>query len=98
MKTFVITYLSFTTPEIFLSKLEERYNIPMNLQLDDTSKYNIKVRVINALKHWLQTRIDDLNQLVIERVKIFITKVKVDYNNFFAIQLEKELEKKGYVQ
>lgn len=58
MKTFLLTFQSFTSPEILLRKLIERYHVPRNkskLQsFGEFEKYRqkIQLRVCNILQQW----------------------------------------------
>ncbi|KCV67727.1 hypothetical protein H696_05835 [Fonticula alba] len=59
VKTILLTYHSFTTPAILLSKIIERYNVPRpaNMAYDDfdrNSRRLIHLRVVNVLKHWIE--------------------------------------------
>ena len=62
VKTFLYTYQSFATPERLLRKLVERYNVVrpggMSLKGFAVMKQTIQVRVINALKLWVDLSVD----------------------------------------
>jgi len=62
VKTFLYTYQSFATPERLLRKLIERYNVVrpggMSLKGFGVMKQTIQVRVINALKLWVDLSVD----------------------------------------
>lgn len=60
MKTFLLTYQSFTTPGALLLKLIERYHVPWNVKdgmpFDEFDKMRLKVqlRVCNVLQQWVK--------------------------------------------
>lgn len=62
VKTFLLTYRAYTSPKILLQKLIERYNVirPPHKSINEfnTSKTKIQLRVINALKFWLELGFD----------------------------------------
>lgn len=59
IKTFLMTYQSFMTPEQLLNKLAERYNVPRPQHMsfhdfDRTYRKNIRIRVLVVLKQWAE--------------------------------------------
>ncbi|KAI6654258.1 Ras guanine nucleotide exchange factor K-like [Oopsacas minuta] len=62
VKTFLLTYRAYTSPKILLQKLEERYNVirSRDKSINDfnISRTKIQLRVINALKFWLELGFD----------------------------------------
>lgn len=46
MKTFLFTYQSFTTPDILLTKLMQRYNVPKRPANVPEDKYKSEVQII----------------------------------------------------
>ncbi|KAI3651224.1 hypothetical protein MP228_004705 [Amoeboaphelidium protococcarum] len=58
LKTFLLTYQSFTTPLIFLKKMVERYHVPRQKQLypqfSDYEKMRLRIqlRVCNVMQQW----------------------------------------------
>lgn len=50
-KAFMTTYQSFTTPEVVLKKLVQRFNVPED-KVGDVNRV-VKLRTFNALKQWL---------------------------------------------
>lgn len=64
VKTFLLTYRSFTTPEILLKKIIERYHVPrpVNAAFEDFErniKRPIQLRVCNVLKQWIEKHSSD---------------------------------------
>jgi hypothetical protein len=64
VKTFLLTYRSFTTPEIFLKKMIERYHVPrpVNTAYEDFErniKRPIQLRVCNVIKQWIEKHSSD---------------------------------------
>lgn len=52
MKTFLMTYKSFTTPEKLLNKLLQRYNVPKHIPEEE--KQRIHIRILNVLRKWVE--------------------------------------------
>merc|ERR1711916_282097 len=60
-KTILMTYRSFTSPEFFLKKIMQRYNVPKSACPPETDKVQWKKKVdmmqlkgIGTLKKWIQ--------------------------------------------
>ena len=62
VKTFLLTYQSYATPDKLLRKLIERYNVvrPSGMSLAEFSqmRQTIQARVINALRLWVEYGVD----------------------------------------
>ncbi|KJE88700.1 hypothetical protein CAOG_000298 [Capsaspora owczarzaki ATCC 30864] len=85
VKTFLLTYQSFTSPERLLQKLIERYNVvraPNSSYSDfQVTQRSIQARVCNALKLWMESPQPDFegNEELQEAVLSFIREtVSVD--------------------
>lgn len=71
MATFLLTYLSFTTPEDLFKKLRERYQVPV--VVDDKTKSTIKQRICVFVKHWMEKCYHDLHSVsVLSMINEFI--------------------------
>nr|WEL12724.1 ras guanine nucleotide exchange factor K-like [Halisarca dujardinii] len=85
VKTFLLTYQSFTSPERLLRKLIERYNVVRAPNMDSLSfnmfRTTIQVRVINAIKLWLETGVEFRDSVSLQdKVMSFVqTTVKQDH-------------------
>ncbi|KYQ92724.1 Ras guanine nucleotide exchange factor [Tieghemostelium lacteum] len=80
-KTFITTYRSFTTGEIFLMKLIQRYFIPNlkphlipALQFKTKFQNPIQLRVLNVLRLWVDNYIGDFTPKMVQRVSTFLSK------------------------
>lgn len=62
VKTFLLTYQSFATPDKLLRKLIERYNVvrpdSMSIAEFGQMRQTIQARVINALRLWVEYGVD----------------------------------------
>ena len=105
LKTFLVTYRSFTTPDVLLEKLIERFNVPdlpthTNSTISDqewkSQVLQIKLRVGNVLRQWLADFIYDFNQNMLRKLQLFIDdKLEKDKQlRSVATSLRKNLEKK----
>ncbi|GAM20828.1 hypothetical protein SAMD00019534_040030 [Acytostelium subglobosum LB1] len=82
VKTFLLTYQSFTTNEKLLQKLIQRYQVPQRPgQSDDEWKkvaVPIQLRVVNVLKQWIKQSFSEFNDKIIQNIKSFIEILKHD--------------------
>eukprot|EP00761_Pharyngomonas_kirbyi_P000502 gb/GECH01000502.1/.p1 GENE.gb/GECH01000502.1/~~gb/GECH01000502.1/.p1 ORF type:complete len:780 (+),score=147.68 gb/GECH01000502.1/:1-2340(+) len=78
MKTFLVTYRSFIEPRDLLVKLLKRYNTPEECpiwednQLWDRKRVQIKLRVGNVIKHWLENFLLDWTSSMLRMLTSFI--------------------------
>jgi hypothetical protein len=80
MKTFMLTYQSFTTPSLLLEKLLQRYNVPSSYPAD--KRIQVQLRVAEILKIWMERNFVDIDNRVAGRIKEFITdKLEKDGHN-----------------
>lgn len=71
MKTFMLTYQSFTTPPLLLEKLLQRYNVPATCPED--RRIQVQLRVAEVLKIWMERNFVDIDNRVAGRIREFIT-------------------------
>lgn len=74
MNTFIATYRSFTTPEILLQKLVERYEVPP--EISSQSKKVVQSKVCVVMKRWIETFTDDEEKALIEKIQQWVSKVQ----------------------
>ncbi|KAF2074781.1 hypothetical protein CYY_003927 [Polysphondylium violaceum] len=77
LKTFLMTYQSFCTPEILMSKLIQRYNVPSSVS--ESSTRTIQIRVINVLKKWVDEYSSDFNEKLSLQLRGFIDQLSTKY-------------------
>ena len=65
--SFLLSYRSFTTPDMLFKKLTERYNCPK----DFPNTRVIQLRVLNILKHWMEKSYGDLSHDLTEKITAF---------------------------
>ncbi|KAJ6237978.1 ras guanine nucleotide exchange factor a [Anaeramoeba flamelloides] len=76
---FIMTYQSFMKPTHLLSKLKERYKVPIKLKAKYQNekdwknfKDQIQIRVISVLNSWIKNGWADINQKLLVRIIDFI--------------------------
>jgi hypothetical protein len=69
-KVFLLTYPTFTTPELFLTKLLQRYEIPSHI--DQKLKNHIQVQICQVLFHWMETFPHDFTPQMVGKLEKFI--------------------------
>lgn len=70
LKTFIITYQSFTTPWLLFEKLKQRYQVPG--VVPEKVRNLIQLRVTIVLKHWAETQIDDFDDTILLKLQEFL--------------------------
>jgi len=79
MKAFLMTYPSFTTPQILLRKLLERYHVPIS-PMENNAEFEsfrktvvrpIQLRVCSVLKHWMETHWQDFDHELTQEIVAF---------------------------
>jgi hypothetical protein len=75
---FLITYQSFTTPEILFSKLMERWNVPERIGL--TEGTIIRMKVGNVLRKWIEISYSDFSPELILRLDQFMKQLEYQEN------------------
>ena len=86
LRSFIYTFQSFTTPDILLQKLIERYTVPRDSQSEisdeqwkQTVVLPIQYRVCNVIRTWLQTRFQDFDYKLMKKLNNFIdTRLRKD--------------------
>lgn len=94
LKSFMMTYQSFTTPEKLLSKLIERFNIPP--ELEGTRGTTIQLRVCNVIKKWIEEYYADFDQNLIDGITSFVNQLgRLENRTMDALRLQilKTMEK-----
>ncbi|KYQ96865.1 Ras guanine nucleotide exchange factor [Tieghemostelium lacteum] len=90
VKTFLMTYQSFCTPEKLLTKLIQRYNVPKNYKIPGGAAANteeareaftkmVQIRVINVIKKWVDEYFSDFDEKLIQTLKSFIETFQSKY-------------------
>jgi len=77
LKTFLMTYQSFCSPEKLMNKLIQRYTVPSNLE--DVAVKTIQIRVINVLKKWMDEYYSDFDDKLILLLRSFIDQIQIKY-------------------
>eukprot|EP00026_Physarum_polycephalum_P002714 Phypoly_transcript_02722.p1 GENE.Phypoly_transcript_02722~~Phypoly_transcript_02722.p1 ORF type:complete len:821 (+),score=152.14 Phypoly_transcript_02722:35-2497(+) len=76
MKTFLLTYQSFTKPAKLLQKLIQRYHVPLKPgQSDEDYKkicMVIQLRVVNVIRAWIKDNWADFNDKLLTSLKLFV--------------------------
>lgn len=72
---FLLTYQSFTTPKKLLSKLIQRYLIPVRANLDEKSIQTIQLRVCNVIQKWIELSFFDFDEESTKMLNEFISSI-----------------------
>lgn len=93
--TFLMTYQSFTTPHKLLTKLIQRWNVPLQFKTNSEDRSaivkTIRLRIVNVLKKWIELYYSDFNSEVLEIVRQFIQQMKFSGEASLANAIEKAL-------
>eukprot|EP01091_Cochliopodium_minus_P018265 TRINITY_DN7351_c0_g1_i1.p1 TRINITY_DN7351_c0_g1~~TRINITY_DN7351_c0_g1_i1.p1 ORF type:complete len:565 (-),score=134.05 TRINITY_DN7351_c0_g1_i1:19-1713(-) len=87
LKTFLMTYQSFTQPINLLFKLFNRFNVPQDSEkkLGDSTVLKIKTRVVNVLKQWMSSYPEDFDRSMSLTLGQFISSL----SGTFAMSLKR---------
>ncbi|KAJ6232182.1 ras guanine nucleotide exchange factor i-related [Anaeramoeba flamelloides] len=95
MKTFLMTYQSFTTPSKLLNKLMQRYHVPMTEGITEEEykikKQCIQIRVCNVLKTWISENFSELNRKLLDKIINFLDQTVSKLNNTMAKTIKKKI-------
>eukprot|EP01098_Paradermamoeba_levis_P016727 TRINITY_DN9231_c0_g1_i1.p1 TRINITY_DN9231_c0_g1~~TRINITY_DN9231_c0_g1_i1.p1 ORF type:complete len:652 (-),score=199.83 TRINITY_DN9231_c0_g1_i1:128-2083(-) len=102
VKTFLMTYQSFTTPEKLLSKLIQRYHVPQQEGISEQEWKNtivmpIQLRVCNVIKKWVEEYFTDFenNDKLIQMFQNFTeVTLRLDGNSNLSKSLSNALQRK----
>eukprot|EP01087_Luapelamoeba_hula_P018266 TRINITY_DN5869_c1_g1_i6.p1 TRINITY_DN5869_c1_g1~~TRINITY_DN5869_c1_g1_i6.p1 ORF type:complete len:1406 (+),score=195.77 TRINITY_DN5869_c1_g1_i6:268-4485(+) len=72
MNTFITTYQSFTSSWKLFEKLQQRYQVPNDKEIDKTRQQSIQMRVVVVLKHWVENQFQDFDEELVARIVEFI--------------------------
>jgi hypothetical protein len=73
LKAFFFTYESFTTGDVLIKKLMERFKVPSDVP--DSERKLIQMRVCTVLKHWIDMQYYDLGDVMATIVNFIETEM-----------------------
>ncbi|EGC30159.1 hypothetical protein DICPUDRAFT_41848, partial [Dictyostelium purpureum] len=87
-KTFLLTYQSFTTPEMLLQKLIQRYHVPQkpgqSVEAWRQRSTHIQLRVVNVLKTWIKDYFSDFSEKLVQAIKTLLESMRHSGNTPYA--------------
>ena len=90
-KTFITTFRSFTTPEILLKKLMQRFRVPEG---SPEAPLPIQLRVCNALKIWVDNQSQDFTGELLNDLLLFLDELEQSKSySKYATSIRATLEK-----
>lgn len=92
----MLTYRSFTTPEKLLEKLIQRYDVPALAGAKNT--FAIQARVVDVVRHWVETSFFDFNDNLITKLTGFIRLIEERHEQLgrsIRTSLQKKLDGRG---
>lgn len=102
-RTFLTTYRSFTTPETFLKKLQQRYHVPRVIKgmekIGDEDwerkiKTPIQLRVLNVIRDWVKNHFQDFNERLLQELMAFLDSIEDDTMKKLATQIKANVDRK----
>ncbi|KAJ3437416.1 ras guanine nucleotide exchange factor i-related [Anaeramoeba flamelloides] len=98
LKTFLMTYQSFTSPKTLLTKLFQRYHVPKRNELNEDDfikkKKCIQIRVCNVIKLWVLSNWKDFSSSMQKELNNFLNKtLKQDKHQVIAQTLQKAIDR-----
>eukprot|EP01114_Cavostelium_apophysatum_P007339 TRINITY_DN1942_c0_g1_i1.p1 TRINITY_DN1942_c0_g1~~TRINITY_DN1942_c0_g1_i1.p1 ORF type:complete len:1639 (+),score=512.30 TRINITY_DN1942_c0_g1_i1:223-5139(+) len=80
LMVFLLTYKNFATPDLLLTKLEQRYQTPSTVNAKEANK--IKMRICLFLKSWMESVYEDHSPELKEKIFQFIEgPIKQDFSS-----------------
>ena len=78
LTTFMLTYPIFTTSEMVFKKFLQRFQVPKPVDLDhkefvNTRQLPIRLRVVSAMKHWIEHCGASFDRDLLNSIQMFIT-------------------------
>jgi son of sevenless-like protein len=75
VKAFLVTYMSFTTPDMLLTKLIQRFNVPRGTMLDleyTTRRQQIQKSVLKVIRMWLSEHYSHFDPKLLVYLQTFL--------------------------
>jgi hypothetical protein len=94
VSAFIATYRSFTTPDMLLQKLLERFDPPKDM-CSVSEAATLQFRVAVVLKYWVEHQIDDFDDALIKKLCTFAETKLEPFQPALASLLLREVEKQN---